>query len=460
MTDGRTRIKITLAGSLVYYFDAWVGPPTGGQDLILGMDFMVPAGIRLDLAGGSINLPDEVRIQLAGRRHLYGEKVTQVKLGEHCQLEGGESIEIRKGFILSSHRKLCVTRGERWVPSLVTGLGKTCYLKITNISDQKLVLQDDTHVGMWLEGGRVLRTPGFVLPGSRRYAEWQNLAFQSTTDRVEVEEPELAPAGPMVDRPQYDTPRKILRRDCETSRSVVARLTVPRPAEMKSETEGSPRDQEVDASDQAARESPPIEQATRSEMTADQKESVPRAETPPIVDPEPLDDEEVCYHEGGDLFAEDVERQMAILPEVVTIIDEVTIEDIQVGDPESNTPEEMDRLRQIIWRRKHLLIGKRNALPPDAVGAVCDIDVGGAAPVAQRARKVAPQFREKLSDLIKSLLSAKMITPSTSPWASPIVIIIKKNGVDIRLCIDYRMVNSLTRLMVYPMPLISDLLED
>ena len=31
---------------------------------------------------------------------------------------------------------------------------------------------------------------------------------------------------------------------------------------------------------------------------------------------------------------------------------------------------------------------------------------------------------------------------------------------DIRLCIDYRRVNHLTRLMVYPMPLISDLLKD
>ena len=40
------------------------------------------------------------------------------------------------------------------------------------------------------------------------------------------------------------------------------------------------------------------------------------------------------------------------------------------------------------------------------------------------------------------------------------MVIIKKNGVDIRLCIDYRRGNQLTRLMVYPMPLISDLLED
>uniref|UniRef100_H3GU70 Reverse transcriptase domain-containing protein n=1 Tax=Phytophthora ramorum TaxID=164328 RepID=H3GU70_PHYRM len=182
--------------------------------------------------------------------------------------------------------------------------------------------------------------------------------------------------------------------------------------------------------------------------------------TPPIIESEIPDYDEVCYHEGGDLFAEGVEKHMAVLPEVATTTDEVMIEDIQVGDPDFNTPEEVDHLRQIIWRRRHLLIGKGNALPPAAVGAVCDIDVGGATPVAQRVRRVAPQFREKLSDLIKSLMSAEMIVPSTSPWASPIVVVFKKNGVDIRLCIDYRLVNGLTRLMVYPMPMINDLLED
>ncbi|POM71995.1 Reverse transcriptase [Phytophthora palmivora] len=45
-------------------------------------------------------------------------------------------------------------------------------------------------------------------------------------------------------------------------------------------------------------------------------------------------------------------------------------------------------------------------------------------------------------------------------WASPIVVIVKKIVVDIRLCIDYRLINSLTRQMVYPMSLINNLLED
>ncbi|POM63840.1 Reverse transcriptase, partial [Phytophthora palmivora] len=166
---------------------------------------------------------------------------------------------------------------------------------------------------------------------------------------------------------------------------------------------------------------------------------------------DPTMDDEVCIREGGSLFAEDVEDQMAVLPEITATTEEVKIEDLQIGDANINTQEEIKRLVQIIWKRKHLLIGKGNALPPAAKGV----------PVAQRCRKVAIQFREKLHQLVKGLLSARMIRHSTSPWASsPIVVIIKKNGIDIRLCIDYRLVNSLTRLMVYPMPLVNDLQDD
>ena len=170
--------------------------------------------------------------------------------------------------------------------------------------------------------------------------------------------------------------------------------------------------------------------------------------------------ESTYYHEGGELFAEDVEQHMAVLPEVTTSTTEITIDDVPVGDPGVPLTEDQEDLRRLIWKSRHLLIGKGNALPPAARGAVCDIDVGEAWPIAQRVRPVAPNFREKLADLIKGLLSAKIIRPSISPWASPIVVIIKKNGEDIRLCIDYRRVNQLPRLMVYPMPLISELLQD
>ena len=77
MTIGRTNIKVTLDVSLVYYFDVWVGNQAG-QEAILGMDFMVPAGIRLDLVDWTLCLPNEVRICLAGRRPSYKYNISAV----------------------------------------------------------------------------------------------------------------------------------------------------------------------------------------------------------------------------------------------------------------------------------------------------------------------------------------------------------------------------------------------
>ncbi|KAE9010114.1 hypothetical protein PF005_g10320 [Phytophthora fragariae] len=131
----------------------------------------------------------------------------------------------------------------------------------------------------------------------------------------------------------------------------------------------------------------------------------------PNPDPEtrrgqPEGGSEVCYHDGGTLEGEGVDGEWAVLPEVSPATIEVRIEDLQVGDLADNTEDEIRKLRDIIWAHRHLLIRKDNALPPAAVGAICDIDVGNAAPIAQRVRKIAPQFREKVSDLLKGLLSA------------------------------------------------------
>ncbi|KAE9003331.1 hypothetical protein PR001_g18001 [Phytophthora rubi] len=64
----------------------------------------------------------------------------------------------------------------------------------------------------------------------------------------------------------------------------------------------------------------------------------------------------------------------------------------------------------------------------------------------------------KVYELLKKLLETGLVEHSESPWASPIVIVLKKNGIDIRMCIDYRVVNGFIRLSNYPLPLIDDLL--
>ncbi|OWY94699.1 hypothetical protein PHMEG_00035497, partial [Phytophthora megakarya] len=67
---------------------------------------------------------------------------------------------------------------------------------------------------------------------------------------------------------------------------------------------------------------------------------------------------------------------------------------------------------------------------------------------------------EKLYELLKGLLKAGLIAFSDSLWASPIVIVLKKNGQDIRVCIDYKMANAVTAIMEYAIPLIDDLLTE
>ncbi|OWY97400.1 hypothetical protein PHMEG_00032074, partial [Phytophthora megakarya] len=169
-TEGKTRIKVILAGSLVYFFDIRVGDLTG-QQAILGMDFMVPAGIRLDLAHGSISLPGEVRIQLSGRRQLYSDKAKIVNVGQYLRIKAGESMELPLCLRLSIHDKLWVTRRDQWVPTISNGPGRTKYIAITNIGDEVLILHQDQRIGIWLAGDHVPRIPGFISIGSRRYME-------------------------------------------------------------------------------------------------------------------------------------------------------------------------------------------------------------------------------------------------------------------------------------------------
>ncbi|POM71056.1 Hypothetical protein PHPALM_12428 [Phytophthora palmivora] len=165
MTEGHTKIKVTLAGSLVYYFDASVGA-LSDQEAILGMDFMVPAGIRLDLADGSLCLPDELRIQLSRRRQLFSANSRRLELGQDFEVAVGGSIKIPIYSRSSDRQRLCITRGERWVPTYIKGLGRRTYLRIANLSDKPLTFFDDTWLGIWLNGDHVPRQPGFVSVGS------------------------------------------------------------------------------------------------------------------------------------------------------------------------------------------------------------------------------------------------------------------------------------------------------
>lgn len=65
--------------------------------------------------------------------------------------------------------------------------------------------------------------------------------------------------------------------------------------------------------------------------------------------------------------------------------------------------------------------------------------------------------REKLREEIKRLSQLGIIVPSQSPWGPPIVAVVKPNG-SLRLCVDYRFLNSLMKNDSFPLPSNEDLL--
>ena len=86
------------------------------------------------------------------------------------------------------------------------------------------------------------------------------------------------------------------------------------------------------------------------------------------------------------------------------------------------------------------------------------IDTGSSKPVRQGPRRTPFALREKVNQMVDDMLKQGVIQESKSPWASPIVLVKKKDG-DLRFCIDYRKLNHITKKDVFPLPRIDDTLD-
>ena len=86
------------------------------------------------------------------------------------------------------------------------------------------------------------------------------------------------------------------------------------------------------------------------------------------------------------------------------------------------------------------------------------IDTGSAKPVRQQLRRYPPAHVEAIASHVDNMLDHGIIEPASSPWASNIVLVRKKDGT-YRCCIDYRQLNSVTRRDAYPLPRIDSCLD-
>jgi hypothetical protein len=69
------------------------------------------------------------------------------------------------------------------------------------------------------------------------------------------------------------------------------------------------------------------------------------------------------------------------------------------------------------------------------------------------------KFKNEIEKEIKELLAMGHIRPSRSPFASSVVLVLKKDGT-LRMCIDYRVLNKKTIKNRYPIPRMDELMDE
>ena len=82
----------------------------------------------------------------------------------------------------------------------------------------------------------------------------------------------------------------------------------------------------------------------------------------------------------------------------------------------------------------------------------------GAVPPNLAPYRVPRHLETAMHETIEDLLKRGYIRPSTSPFGAPVVFVPKKGG-GLRMCVDYRGLNSVTIKNKFPLPCIDDLLD-
>ena len=114
-----------------------------------------------------------------------------------------------------------------------------------------------------------------------------------------------------------------------------------------------------------------------------------------------------------------------------------------------------DQLQKLLDRYDHLFADSDAELGQTDVVKM-ELDTGDAPPIRQRPYRTPIAQQAEIERQVQSMLENNIIRHSKSPWASPVVIVPKKDGTK-RFCVSYVQLNKVLKFNSYPLPNIDDI---
>ena len=123
------------------------------------------------------------------------------------------------------------------------------------------------------------------------------------------------------------------------------------------------------------------------------------------------------------------------------------------------SPDFQQRLTRLVDKYKGIMEGPPKGLPPSRFGKDFTIDLeDGAKPSFGPLYRMSPAELAEVKRQLTDLVDKGWIRPSESAFGAPILFVRKKDG-SLRMCVDYRRLNAVTKKNRTPLPRIEELLD-
>lgn len=132
-------------------------------------------------------------------------------------------------------------------------------------------------------------------------------------------------------------------------------------------------------------------------------------------------------------------------------------EDFGLHKRDDLSNDQKNRIMQVVNKYRHIFTSEQIKLGRIKI-VKHSIETTTSRPIRQRPYVVAQAIRPDIDRQIAEMLKSGVIKVSNSPWASPMVVVKKKDGT-FRICIDFRKVNDVTVKDVFPLPRIQEVVD-